>query len=406
MLEELERPDAPALDGDAFAEAFGERLDAALDLGTWRKGEDLAALYQRLQEEVAAAMAQEARVREPFRAEVLARLGRRPDAPPGAGAYKVEVAEIERVHHGLLFNGGVEACDASIRTVDALPLTVYQVGIGLVAYQGSECTWVQRLYRRDLRMASADPTEEAIALLERRALREQSDSRDRLSRIASRAIAAYVQRLILLREARARWRLGRGSPAPFELVTGSGSMDLMVQATRLIEELVCGHQRFVFVPSSTSQRLLRTIGHALNPLEYAVVHRLSDGLDQVVRGGDWLRPVSVDTTVDGRRLTPAQWVRRFCAEVASQVVVGVYRASAIAPPQVFYAHVDHAHTAARIALADSVLLGHRGSPFLLDLAGHVCATSFGADSLSGALEVAYTEAGAPLRYFAGLGYRA
>jgi hypothetical protein len=135
-------------------------------------------------------------------------------------------------------------------------------------------------------------------------------------------------------------------------------------------------------------------------LEYAVVDWLGEQITPMIEKANWHRPVSVDTTVDGQRLTPAQWIRRFLDEVASQVVVGVYRASALAPPQLFYAHKDHAGVAARIALADSVLQGYRGFPLLLDLAHHVCAACFGGDTLRGPLDVAYTEAGAPLRYLA------
>src|SRR5439155_9984616 len=107
---------------------------------------------------------------------------------------------------------------------------------------------------------------------------------------------------------------------------------------------------------------------------------------------------SSDTTVDGRRLSPQAWMRRFRDQVASQVVVGVYRASPLAPPYLFYAHVEHAHEAALIALADSVLQPARGFPMLIDLADHVCAATFGPDSLSGPLQLAYTRAGVPLRY--------
>ena len=127
---------------------------------------------------------------------------------------------------------------------------------------------------------------------------------------------------------------------------------------------------------------------------------LSEDLERTIAHGDWRRPVSVDTTVDGRRLTPEQWVRRFLHEVASQVVVGVYRAGLLAPPQLFYAHKDHAAVAARIAVADSPLQAHRGFPLLLDLADRVCAASFGGESLRAPLDVAYTEAGTPLRYLA------
>jgi hypothetical protein len=403
MLEESARQDLRAIDAEAFAAAFGESLSSTLDLSTWRAGEDLATLYGRLAAEVAAAVEQERRVLEPFRTRVFPRIASRQGAPPGAGVHPVTVHEIQEAHYGLLFNGAVEACDGTVHTYDALPLTVFQVGVGLVAYQGAECTWVQRLYRRDLRMAGADPTEEALELLARREQRgglDEPATRDQLSELARRAIMTYAERAILLHGASARWRLGHGSPAPFELITGSGSMDLMVVATRMLEELICGHQRFVFVPSAPAQRLLLSIGQALPPLHYAIVDWLTDHLAATFERGHWLGPVTVDTTVGGRRLNATDWIRRFRDEVASQVVVGIYRASALAPPHLFYAHKDHAHTAARITLADSVLHEHRGFPLLLDLADRVCAASFGADSLRGPLDVAYAEAGEPLRYLA------
>ena len=40
----------------------------------------------------------------------------------------------------------------------------------------------------------------------------------------------------------------------------------------------------------------------------------------------------------------------------------------LAPPQLFYAHEDHADIAALVALADSVLQEQRGFPLLIDLA--------------------------------------
>ncbi|MFO0881799.1 MAG: hypothetical protein U0840_31260 [Gemmataceae bacterium] len=71
--------------------------------------------------------------------------------------------------------------------------------------------------------------------------------------------------------------------------------------------------------------------------------------------------------------------------VASQVVVGLYQASHLAPAQVFYAQpADRpAHEAANIALADSVLQSHRGFPLLIDLAHHVRASVFGGGLLGG-----------------------
>jgi hypothetical protein len=108
--------------------------------------------------------------------------------------------------------------------------------------------------------------------------------------------------------------------------------------------------------------------------------------------------VTSETIWDGKKLTPAEWIRKFRDVVASQVVVGVYRATHLAPAQVFYAHENHADIAAHIALADSVLQEHRGFPLLLDLADNVCGAVFGGNSLTGPVSTAYADAGAPWRY--------
>ena len=72
------------------------------------------------------------------------------------------------VHRGLLFNGGVEACDGTIQIHETLPLTIYQIGVSLVSYRGDQGTWGQRLFRRDLRQKGVE-VEEMMEFLERRA---------------------------------------------------------------------------------------------------------------------------------------------------------------------------------------------------------------------------------------------
>lgn len=385
-----------------FETAFGERLDAVLDVASWRTGEDLGQMYARIAAEVEQAVRQEARVRGPIRQRVIPRIRERPGAPPGAGMYRARLEDLQRVHHGLLFTGAVEACDGTRFTHDTLPLTVTQVGVSLVAYNGSLGTWVQRLFRRDLREDVDDPVEEALALLERRDDRgglHQPSSKDDLSEMARQAIMTYAERAVLLKRSNAAWRLGHGSPAPWELLTGTAVvLDLMVEATRLLEELILGHRKFVFVPSEPAARGLLMVGDALQPLEFAIVETLAERIEGIVKATDYGYPTASDTWAAGQAHSQEAWIRRFLREVASQVVVGVYRASELAPPQLFYAHVDHAHEAALIALADSVLQPHRGFPMLIDLADRVCAVTFGSQSLAGALQLAYTRAGQPLRY--------
>ncbi len=394
----------PTDDERAFLDAFGEELRAILAIESWRSGEDLAETYNRLATEIAAAVELEARVRDPIRARLFPRIEARAEAPRGAGVYRATLNELKLVHDGLLFTGAVEACDSTAYTHITLPLSVTQIGVSLVTYNGAQGTWVHRLFRRDLRESLADPAEEALALLERRGWADEEQARRQadMSELARRAIRAYAERAILLRRSNATWRIGRGNPAPLELLTSAaGTLDIMVEGTRLLEELIAQHQTFLYVQQGVGHRLLGTIGAALQPLEYAIVGTLAEMIEPAIEASHYTLPTSSDTTVAGRRLSPAQWIRRFCDEVATQVVVGVYRASELATARVFYAHVDQAQIAALIALADSVLQPHRGVPMLLDLAGQVGEATFGAESLAAALQLGYTRAGDPLRYFAG-----
>ncbi|HET8628274.1 MAG TPA: hypothetical protein VFL91_12675 [Thermomicrobiales bacterium] len=394
-------PEAPPeITPEAFAESFGEDIRRTLDVATWTAGEDLAAVYRRTEAEIRDAVAREEGVLRRIRRELFPRLAGYPGAPLGAGVHRADLATLERVHRGLLFNGGVEACDGTRQVHDTLALTIYQIGVGLVSYRGDQGTFGHRLFRRDLRVATADPTDEMIELLERRSRRgvNQPDRRGGLSDLAQGGIMAYAERAILLRRSTAPWRLGHGSPAPYELITGSGSLDLMIEATKVVRELIEGHQKFLFVSSEPADRVLHTIGQALHPLEYAVVGTLRERIERTIANGHYGTRATADTRWDGERLTPEDWIRRFRDAVAPQVVVGVYRATRLAPAQVFYAHAAHADLAAHIALADSILQEHRGFPLLIDLADTVCRSVFGGDTLSAPVATAYADAGAPWRF--------
>lgn len=389
---------------DAFSAGFGEELTRTLDLTTWSDGEDLGEVYNRVASEVQEAVEREDEVRKQIRARLFPKLGGYQGSPKGAGVYETNLTDLERIHRGLLFNGGVEACDGTQQVHDTLPLTIFQVGVGLVSYQGHQGTWGHRLFRRDLRVKTGDPTEEMLQLLERRQQRgglNQPSRRDTLSELARRGIMAYAERAILLRRSTAVWRMGHGSPAPYELLTGSGSLDLMIESTRVIRELVEDHQKFVYVASEPSDRLLLTIGQALRPLEFAVVTTMEETIGRIVDGGHYrglAEKLRVDTTWDGQQLTAEQWIKRFRDEVAPKIVVGVYRATELAPAQMFYAHIDHADVAGRVVLADSILQAHRGFPLLIDLADHVCSGVFGSDTMSGPVSTAYADVDAPWRY--------
>lgn len=383
----LAKPSAELAD---FEAAYDEPLSRTLDLDTWTLGEDLLSAYGRIEQEVASAVLEENRVRKNVREVVFARLQGAPGAPPNAGVYQVRRADVERVHIGLLFNGGVEACDGISVVHDTLPLTITQLGICLVSYNGEQGTWAHRLFRRDLRSRISDPVEEVLSVLERREKREaQGQGGDRLSELARRGIMAYAERAVLREKSDAQWRMGHGSPAPYEILTGlwSSHVDSINVSLDLIRWFVEEHKRFVFVPSAPRKRHFLTVGHALNPLEFAIVQTIQPEIDNMIETG-------------GYRGAVREAMEAFRDEIAPKIVIGLYRVWEAAPPYLFYAHVDHAEMAAHIAIADSVLQEHRGFPMLIDLADTVCSTTFGVDSFTPSIQMAYAEAGQPYRYLA------
>jgi hypothetical protein len=386
-------PDQPILTGDEYETAHGEKLAQTLDLDTWSPGADLTEMYERLEREVAEAVKQENLYQKEIRDRVFPLIRNRRDAPQGAGVWQVSLDHLQDVHRKLLFNGAVEACDGTVVSHDTLPVTITQIGVCLVSYRSDQGSWVHRMYRRDLRTSGKNPVDETMELLERRRSRgavDQGNSRDRLSDLARRGIMAFAERAVLLDRSSARWRMGHGNPTPYELVTGSGMPDLLRASLTLLKRLVLEHQRFVFIPSAPSARELLTIGNALKPLEYVIVDTNKENLARIAaghyRGQEWgdLRDA----------------VEVFVEECGPKIVIGLYRASKLAPCQMFYAHVDHAHEAALIAMADSVLQEHRGFPVLIDLADNLCSTTFGAETFSASAQLAYASAGEPFRYMA------
>src|SRR5207302_5392436 len=131
-----------------------------------------------------------------IREVVLPRLAASPNGPRNAGMHEASQSNIASVHRGLLFNGGVEACDGTIQIHETLPLTIYQIGVSLVSYRGDQGTWGQRLFRRDLRQKGLD-VEQLTQFLERRANRDASarmPGQDQMSALVQKAILDYEER--------------------------------------------------------------------------------------------------------------------------------------------------------------------------------------------------------------------
>lgn len=390
VLPGMEEP-TPALTGDEFLESHGELLSETLDLDTWTPGADLLAMYQRLAAEVEIAVREEQDYVTSIRREIFPALSSRPGAPSAAGVYKVNVEDLERVHRQLLFNGGVIACDGTVVSHDTLPITITQIGVCLVSYNGNQGSWVHQMFRRDLRTKGKNPIEETLDLLDRRRTRGavgQTSSKDGLTSMARRGIMAFAERKVLLDRCNSVWRMGHGSPTPHELVTGSGMPDLLRASLDLMRRLVLDHERFVFIPSSTAARDLLTIGNALFPLEYAVVDDNTANLEAIAKGH-----------YRGQEWGPlGKQVEDFVAECGPRIAVGLFRCSRFSPCQLFFSHVDRVHEAALIAMADSVLQEHRGFPMLIDLADGLCTANFGGDVFAASTQMAYTESGEPYRY--------
>jgi hypothetical protein len=384
----------------AFQESFGENLSEVLDVSQWKLGGDLAQEYPRIEREVREALEQEDETQRRIRTEAFPKL-MDPAAAPGCGVFKGDLDIIRQIHRGLLFNGGVEACDGTVQVHDTLPLTIYQVGVAVVSYAGNHGTWQQRLYRRDLRQRAEDPVEHVFQVLARRQQRSalnHGTPSDHLGELARKAVMDYAERAILLGQSQAVWRMGHGNPITYELLTGADILELMVAGTNMVRDLIEKHRKFVFVASEPRDRFRLTIGQALPPMHYALLGTLADQVEGWFQQRRFTRESSGDLLWDDEPIPAPEWIPRFIERVASQVVVGVYRASPLAPAQLFYAHRDHVHLAAHIVLADSMLQVERGFPLLIDMAHHVCASVFGG-SLRHLTETAYAAAGAPWRYF-------
>lgn len=87
LADGLSFEDPPEISAEDFKQGFGEELQKTLDLNTWFTGEDLDAVYSRIEAEVREAVAQEETLRETIRKVIFPRLRNYPGAPKGAGVY-------------------------------------------------------------------------------------------------------------------------------------------------------------------------------------------------------------------------------------------------------------------------------------------------------------------------------
>ncbi len=375
---------------DEFLEAFDKTFDEAINVDVWETDE--TAVAGRLEREIEHAQSVHNELRSTIRDVIVPRLSESPFRPPDVGIFSVKPEEIEQFLRGILFAGHVEAVDGTSKMLDMLPLSIVQLGICSTSYSGQRNEWSSRMFRQDLRRRGNSTVEDAIRLLEARRNRagyERSSRSDKFSDLTRRGIMTYAERAVLVRKCTTAWRMGHGNPLAYELLMGSGMPALIAPGVAVMRELILGHQKFVFVPSS-ADRMYETIALSLNPGQYILIETMEPYLDKVLKGhfgetGAWAQ-------------AKEEHLDSFYDDVKEQVVVGAYRVSEAGRPHIFYAHRDHAHVAARIAMADGALQEHRGFPMLIDLAHNLCSSLFAGNVLASQTQTAFVDVGATLDY--------
>jgi hypothetical protein len=363
----------------AIEEALGQSLREALDLGRWGDGASLEALMTTVNQTVAHSVQAEEHLAGVLRGGVLDRLPELPDAPPHAGVYPVPERLLRDTRRNILLAGNLAAAESAAAGHDGLAVTLLCLGVSLVRYDGRMNSWRTTFLRRDYEVRAGDRLAEAKNALNRRAERGPAAGADRVSYLLRRGIMAAAERKALLERAATRWRLGHGIPAPLELLTGSGSMELIDETLPVLEQLLLAETRWVFVPDRLSNRALATLANALRPGELAVFQKGKPLLETMVEQG----------TYDAVR---RQRVRAFADRAGEALVVGGFRATPSAPAQLFVAHTDHALEAGIIALADAGLQPQRGWPLLLELARLTAQHGLGLEAFAGLVETAYARA--------------
>jgi hypothetical protein len=382
-------PDGTVIPTEEIERALDEPFSHTLDVASWDRDLTHTAL-EKLETQIGEAVAQEHEIVKVVRRAIFPHIAGDEGAPASAGVYQATLDDIDRAQRNVLFNVGVTAVDGTVKTHDTLPLTITQIGVSMVSYAGEQGAWTHRIFRRELRTKGPDVSHDEVldALMRRRGRgglgQPDTHKEGRISELLGRGLMTYAERVVLADQADTPWRMGHGTLAPYELLTGSGSMALLDASVAALDRLV-RHGRFVFVPSADGDRLLLTLGMALRPLEYAIVHSDEDRMTAIVKGGHYEGAYARKATA-------------FVREIGPKVVVGVYRTYADVPAQVFYAHADFAHEAAVLAMADSVLQSHRGFPTLIDVADIACRSYTGVDAFTPVVQAGYSRSGSPLLY--------
>lgn len=366
-------------------ERLEEEILQSLNLECWSHGPDLEKVYQELKIQIDEAVANESTATQHLRKEVFPRIEEKNAflPRPSRGSFTPEM--IAAAHTNILFNGGVEAVHGILTSHDSLPMSISQIGICLVSYNGKMGSYSHRLFKKELRERDEDPLEEVTNWLEKRLTVSGTGSQlNHGTGLARKGLRAYAERKILIESGEAAWRLGKGNLFPLELFTDywAGSSELLDASLTLLRDMV-SFQKVIYVPSQMNKLVYLTLGHALQPLEYLVLESVEDELKQLIQY---------------RHQKPNSSISRFIEECGPEMVMVLCRASALAPARLVYAHKNHVDMAALITMADSMLHSHRGFPMLLDLGDSICKATFNPGSFRTLVAQGYAEAGHPFEY--------
>jgi hypothetical protein len=158
-------------------------------------------------------------------------------------------------------------------------------------------------------------------------------------------------------------------------------MGLIDAVLPVLEDLLLAERRWVFIPDSLSSLAFTQLAGALQPGEIAIIQKAKPTLDAIVDSGHY------DSASRAK-------VKKFVNRAGEAIVIGGFRATPYAPPQLFFAHTEHALHAGLVAMADAEFQPHRGFPLLLELAGMSCSTSLGIEAFQAMVESTYATAGA------------
>jgi hypothetical protein len=394
----VNQPGQTRADGDA--DVLTQDVLRALNIDTWMSGLDMATLEARMEQEIELAIRNEEQMIPILRSRLERDLRSMPGLPRGAGLYSVTPRMIREACETVLFNGLVEACDGSRLLIDTLPITILNIGIAMITYaeKGNGSTFGQRLYRHEITQRSRNHEKDLEDFLARRQRRDVAgyEGEDVISSsdMMARALMGYAERALLAYKSSRPWRMGHGRPFAYEVFTGAGHPQIPIQGAAVLTELYGVHKKAVFVPSDLADRGAKTIAAALRPGEYAILLDCRHQIDRYLAIGT----EGAYNRSGGPYRKARQALEKLKEEVARDVVLGAYKATALSPGHIFYAHVDHAHEAALIAIADSAIQENRGFPNLIDLADTMCRAVFDNASVSANVNAVLARANAPFTF--------